>query len=359
LRPVEELVQAASATKMRSSIRLTPFVERCVIATTKAIAQAPRGMVCVFVGELSTLLLVPRIMTQILAVLTQEYVLVAADRQLTFVGGPRKGEVADDDTCKLVSLCGIWGIAYTGFSQLQGVPTHEWIATRLAEKGCRDGLSAARILAHAAESALKMAPFALELTFLITGWARLADGQTLRPHFLVVSNKYQPDGTLRATLGSDFAAFERVLKPDDLLAGHVIGQDLRDGRAKYLVRILRRMLEHGAGPKPAMRALVSEIHHTVRPGGTVGEKILAFAIPKAAAERTYRTGHAVMLASEPDLINAAFCYFDPAYSQLHQYGPTSVCGAAAVTDLETQSHPTGYGRSGFRILHLPKQGKQA
>jgi hypothetical protein len=67
-------------------------------------------------------------MTQILAALTQEYILVASDRQLTIVSGPRKGQILDDDTCKLVSLCGIWGIAYTGFSEFQGVPTHEWIA---------------------------------------------------------------------------------------------------------------------------------------------------------------------------------------------------------------------------------------
>ena len=51
-------------------------------------------------------------MTQILAALTQEYVLVASDRQLTIVSGPRNGQIHDDDTCKLVLLCGIWGIAY-------------------------------------------------------------------------------------------------------------------------------------------------------------------------------------------------------------------------------------------------------
>ena len=58
-------------------------------------------------------------MTQILAALTQDYVLVASDRRLTIASGPRKGQIEDDNTCKLVSLCGVWGIAYTGFSELQ------------------------------------------------------------------------------------------------------------------------------------------------------------------------------------------------------------------------------------------------
>lgn len=75
-------------------------------------------------------------MTQIIAALTPDYVLVASDRRLTLANGPRRGEVLDDDTCKLVLLCGVWGIAYTGFARLQGTPTHEWIALTLAKANC-------------------------------------------------------------------------------------------------------------------------------------------------------------------------------------------------------------------------------
>jgi hypothetical protein len=293
-------------------------------------------------------------MTQILAALTHEYVLVASDRRLTFVSGPRIGEVADDNTCKLVSLCGVWGIAYSGFAELEGVPTHEWIAVRLAEKACRSGSVAAQILANAAGPAQRAAPFSLELTFLIAGWARSADGQSLQPHFLRVSNIHGLDGQPRAP-GPDFLVFERVLKPDEVVAGEVIGHPLRKGRGKYLDRVLRRMLKHGAGPKPAMQAFVTEILNTSRAGHTVGERILAFSIPKGAAEQTYRTGQSMMLATEPDLSNAAFCYFDPEYSQLSQYGPTSTCGNSAVTDVETENDPSrDYQSSSLRILYLPK-----
>jgi hypothetical protein len=254
-----------------------------------------------------------------------------------------------------VSLCGVWGIAYTGFSQLQGVPTHEWIAVRLAENGCRSPYVAAQILADAAAPALRAAPFLLELTFLIAGWTRLADRQTLKPHFLLVSNVHDPDGKGRATPGSDFHCFERRLKTEEVYVSRVIGHPLPNGRGKYLDRFLRRLLRHKVGPKPAMQAFANEIVNTSRPGGTVGKKILAFSIPKAAAERTYQTGNYMLLATEPNLRNTAFCYFDPAYSQLRQYGPTSTCGESAVTDVETENDPArDYQSSSVRLLHLPK-----
>jgi hypothetical protein len=121
-------------------------------------------------------------MTQILAALTQEYVLVASDRQLTFVSGPHQGKVADDDTCKLVLLCGVWGIAYTGLSRLDGAPTHEWIAVRLAKENCCSPYVAAQVFANEGARALKGSRFQLELTFLIAGWVRL-EGGALQPHF--------------------------------------------------------------------------------------------------------------------------------------------------------------------------------
>jgi len=295
-------------------------------------------------------------MTQILAALTQDYVLVASDRQLTVVSGPRKGQVEDDNTCKLVSLCGIWGIAYTGFAELQGVPTHEWIAVRLAENSCRNPYVAAHILAGEGARALKVGPFPLELTFLIAGWARL-NRDSLQPHFLLISNMHDAEGKRRNTAGQDLNWFERKLKPEELYASRVIGQPLPTGRGKDLDRFFRRVLKRKISPKPAMQAFVNEIINTSSSRSGVGDKVLAFAIPRAAAQRTYETGDHMMLAMEPDLHTAAFCYFDPAYSQLRQYGPTFVCGDSAVTDVEGVDDPArNFQSSSFRILYLPKSG---
>jgi hypothetical protein len=75
-------------------------------------------------------------MTQIIAALTPDYVLLASDRQLTAVHGAHKGQRVHDDTCKLVSVCNIFGIGYTGWAEVGGKPTHEWIALQLAEVAC-------------------------------------------------------------------------------------------------------------------------------------------------------------------------------------------------------------------------------
>ena len=61
-----------------------------------------------------------------------------------------------------------------------------------------------------------------------------------------------------------------------------------------------------------------------------------------------------MLAKEPDLFAAAFCYFDPNYSQLQQYGPTFTCGECAMTDVQTHYDPASDSQSSsVRYLHLP------
>jgi hypothetical protein len=296
-------------------------------------------------------------MTQILAALTQDYVLVASDRRLTIASGPRKGQIEDDNTCKLVSLCGVWGIAYTGFSELQGTPTHEWIALRLAENSCRNPYVAAQVLADEGARASKLAPFPLELTFLIAGWAKLSSG-ALQPHFLLVTNMHHADGKKRNAAGQDLHWFERKLKAEELYASRVIGQPLPIGQGKNLDRLFRRVLKRKTGPKPAMQAFAKEIINTSRSRSGVGDKVLAFSIPRAAAQRAYETGDHMMLAMEPDMFTTAFCYFDPAYFQLRQHGPTFVCGDSAVTDVQTVDDPSRqFQSSSFRILHMPKNGQ--
>jgi hypothetical protein len=294
-------------------------------------------------------------MTQILAVLTQEYVLVASDRRLTFVAGATRGKVADDNTCKLVSLCGIWGIAYTGFAEIERRPTHEWIAICLAERNCSNPYLAAELLANRATQALRAIRLSLELTFLIAGWVRLSDGK-LQPHFLLVSNMFEQSGEKRPRPGTDLNRFERRLQTEELYATRVIGQSLPKGRAKRLDRLFRKMLGRNLGPKPAMYALAKEIANSATVYSTVGNTMLAFSIPRAAANQPYTSGRQMILAKEPDLASVAFCYLNPEYDELRQYGPTHVCGESSVTDVETVNDPSrNFQSSSIRILHMPKK----
>jgi hypothetical protein len=107
-----------------------------------------------------------------------------------------------------------------------------------------------------------------------------------------------------------------------------------------------------------MTAFASEIAYTSERSVGVGNKVLAFSIPKRAAHRAYESGGNMILAMEPNLSSTSFCYFDPVYSELRQYGPTCVCGDSAVTDVKTENDPSrAFQSARFRILHPPKKGR--
>src|SRR5678815_2573864 len=92
----------------------------------------------------------------------------------------------------------LWNLGYSLYGLLlENAPTHEWIATRLAKENCRSPYIGARILAEEGARALKVAPFPLELTFLIAGWARLEGAAFLVPHFLLITNRYDDGGKQR------------------------------------------------------------------------------------------------------------------------------------------------------------------
>ena len=104
----------------------------------------------------------------------------------------------------------------------------------------------------------------------------------------------------------------------------------------------------------ALRLLVDEVIRTSGYCSAVGWKVLGFCIPRNAAKRFFETGQQAMLAVQPNPDVTAFTYFEKGYSELQQYGPTSVCGQWAVTDVETRNDPSrDFQSSSFRILAGP------
>jgi hypothetical protein len=130
----------------------------------------------------------------------------ASDRQLTAVHGAHKGQRVHDDTCKLVSVCNIFGIGYTGWAEVGGKPTHEWIALQLAEVGCVDPGDTAARLASAAAAALASPLKPLEQSFLLAGWVPLKAGG-LRAHMRLVTNTFDPTGKAIQPPGSVFYVY--------------------------------------------------------------------------------------------------------------------------------------------------------
>jgi hypothetical protein len=295
-------------------------------------------------------------MTQIIGCVTPDYALLVADRRLTFVDGPRKGETADDDSCKLVSLCNLTGIGYTGLAQIEGYPTHEWIAKMLAAEECSDPGVASRILAERTRKALLNASSAVRRQeFVLTGWTRFADLEGLRPYIGIVSNMADASGRMLTQPADSFASFVKAFREQDDPMICIIGHPLMDGRVHLLKRNLRRLVAHEISPKEALRLLVDEVIYTAGFADTVGKKVLALCIPRKAAQRGIESGPSTLRAAQPSDETATFCYFDPSYNELQQYGPTVTCGGFAATEVITENDAANNRQSSqMKILALPK-----
>lgn len=298
-------------------------------------------------------------MTQIISVITREYSLLATDRRLTIPTGPNTGYIQDDDACKLVNLCNVCGIAYSGLSEIENIPTHKWIAMTLATNKCLCPADASVILTKHADLALSKLPTSIRRqAFLITGWAYFNEPPELRSHFCLITNAIDKSGNL---LNKPFEPFEcrvRALPDNKPFLWFSVGVPLQKARRNNLERNLRKLVAKKISPKEALRLLVEEIIHTSvnEKAYSVGDKVLGFCIPKDSALLAYKTGNSMMLANQPNLTNVTFTYFDPSFSELQQHGPTYICGEFAATDIKTESDPaTNFQSSEMRILSIPNK----
>ena len=179
-------------------------------------------------------------MTQIISVVTKEYALLASDRKLTIAEGPKIGQIVDDDTCKLVSLCNTCGIGYSGLAHIEGIPTHEWIAKTLAAANCRDPGLASRILAENASRALsKVRSDFRRLDIPNCGLGELRDLPGLRSHFCTITNCLDESYRPLATPRESFQCRAHALPDNEEIRWFSIGQPLRKERGQLLDRNLR------------------------------------------------------------------------------------------------------------------------
>jgi hypothetical protein len=293
--------------------------------------------------------------TQIIAAITQEYVILASDRRLTYADGYLKGQPYKD-ICKLVNLCGTTGIGYSGVGEMKGrIPTHEWIAKTLAEAGCLDAASAERTLVARTPEALSATPPRWRThIFVLAGWAHFGDPPVLRPYLAKITNMVDPSGRQAERPLESFCSSRRYLREQEDLLLEVTGQRIISPRLGSLDKNLRRLVRRELGPKEALRLLVDEVIHTSKHCPAVGSKVLGFCIPHKAAQQFFEKGKQVTLAAQPNLDDAAFTYFEEGYSELRQYGPTTICGQWAVTDVEAQNDPSrDFQSSSIRILSAP------
>lgn len=101
---------------------------------------------------------------------------------------------------------------------------------------------------------------------------------------------------------------------------------------------------------------MEEVIHTAGVYSVVGKKVLGLCIPRRAAEGGIKSGKSVLVADQPSQEAASFCYYDPTYNELRQFGPTLTCGGFASTDVRTENDAVNNRQtSEIKILATPRQ----
>lgn len=292
-------------------------------------------------------------MTQIILVLSHEYVLMASDRRLTYLD-EKKGNsgVLTDDECKLVALCFHSAIAYTGLARLDGMPTHRWIASILKKYSCIDGTVAANIIMNEAGIALEKIRAGSNIkhtTFLIAGYQPTQSG-TIVPYCIRVSNAYGKDGLYLQNADNQFTVKISGMPKDDSFGITVIGEPMNRSQIKRVDRLLKKVNKNGNPPSAALRVIKDEIIVSSNTKETVGKKILGMCLTKKAVELGLLRGTHFLMGNQPiDPKHSTFTYFEEGYNRMIQYGPTYVCGDSAHTDFALEQTENTISAK-FRLL---------
>jgi hypothetical protein len=160
-------------------------------------------------------------------------------------------------------------------------------------------------------------------------------GNEPKSYLIEVTNARSPDNRALAASSDSFVRIFHTLRRNSTFELIVIGQPLRSNRVHKLRRKIRRFADRRISSRETLKLLVEEIVHTSQSNPTVGSKVVAMSIPIKAIARSLATNFGPpMLPSQPDHDEGVtFAYFEPAYSDLVQYGPTFVCNGYAFADV--------------------------
>jgi hypothetical protein len=216
-------------------------------------------------------------MTMVLAAMTDDHVFVVSDRRMT---NARTGSLMSSTENKAVVLNGEMILTYTGFCDLDGLPTDAWVADVLANAPVETWL---RILLNRVGPAVRRIRVRPELqrhAFLLTGYDKTNKvRRPFRPVGFLISNFHGPDG--------------RVLrKPESKFWLSI----LRLGNWKVRVDSIGREL-----PDPVRAAIEKAIRVQMRATPDRPQRVLDIlgGIIRKVAERDAGVGHDLMAVSFP------------------------------------------------------------
>jgi len=264
--------------------------------------------------------------TLILAFVSDEYVMVASDRRITWtIGGARDRN--EDTENKAVVLCGHFLMGYAGFARLGGVKTEQWIVETLAD--VPDPSDYFRVLAAKAERAVTAMKQPLSRSghaFIAVGFAakrgdppdqRQAVGVTISN---VIGSGY---GVWRPRPTFDITRTPPPAGPDDFKLG---AQGIAPPRAdlEKAIDAIRRYRKRDRSRVTGVAQVLVGLIRGIKDDG-VGEDVSVSVLPRATVPASMVSIPVDPLKDPVDELTCVFVPKDRSADSAIAYSPATVC----------------------------------
>jgi hypothetical protein len=216
--------------------------------------------------------------TEIISVLTEEYVALVSDRRVTWEDGRQE----DSDT-KTFNLFGQFLMGFTGFARIGGFRVERWAADVLRGVPAEEYFNVLFREIGAVFDRLRPSERKPQ-AFLATGYASLQPGGRIHPMNVVISNSIDNNGNFSASaLQREFTAYMEPLGN----MRHVVrsvGYPMPDNVRQVLEHKIRVVTKADpSNPERAAGPLVYALRETAEKSrGWVGKAVLFASLPRCA-----------------------------------------------------------------------------
>ena len=281
-------------------------------------------------------------MTLILNCVTPDIVLQASDRRLTWLRGPNKGTVADDESNKAILIDGRVAFGYTGLAEVNSERTDRWLLRTVADgptrnmaavlNRIRDRASEAFDQIHASRADKRHA-------FLGAGW--ISEKGALVPASLIVTNAIRDGEWLERAEPEFWNSFEIHLEFRSGVVLRGAGQDISQEDQRLVYRFLGRLAKRGAPLGAYTQGLIVAMRWLAKRYPKIGPGLLVQSIPRAAVERIARTGAMMALLGPAMEEHPTFLSVPSSGESAELYGPHIILGGRAAMDIRAGPLPPG------------------
>jgi hypothetical protein len=279
-------------------------------------------------------------MTLILSCVTPTCVYQVSDRRLTWLNGPRRGQILDDERNKAVFVEGRFAFGYTGLAEIGTTRTDDWLAHAVATANSHDMAEiVARIRERATESfrAIQLPGDLKRHAFHGVGWAFRRRYPGGVPCMVTVTNAIGGDNRWLPAAEDSFTFGSQLYPnlPDGFKMG-AAGQQLKGPEQAAIWRLVRRCARRSAPPGAFVRSLLISMRWLAGRYPSIGPSLMALSIPRRAAEAAAKTGRMTALMTGPNEHTASFLCFGP-NGRAQWLGPHAATRGVMMTNFEATS----------------------